>query len=83
MICRDDFFDFFGDFVVFIFIAVTKLLNQSRLLDLFAQVLCRSPLTDRRSDMLAAHFARSAKIYGAIAFLSTAWSRLKTNELGF
>jgi len=42
--------------------AVTIQLDQSRLLDLFAQELRRSPLTYHITDMRAAHFSSCAKI---------------------
>ena len=51
-------------------------LNWSRPLDLFAKTHCRSPHTDDLPEMLAAHSARFAKIYGAFASLTTAWMRL-------
>jgi hypothetical protein len=58
-------------------LAVTMQLNQSRLLDLFAQELRRSALTDFLSNMRALHSLFCAKIYFAAASLSNAWSRLR------
>ena len=57
-------------------LAVTMQSDRARLLDLFAQELRRSALTDRLKDMLALHFSSCAKICCAIAFLPTALLRL-------
>ena len=51
-------------------------LNQSRLVDLFAQERRHSALTDFLSNMRALHSSFCAKIYFAAASLSTAWIRL-------
>src|SRR5580692_510985 len=51
-------------------------LTQSRLLNLFAQELRRSALTDFFSNMRALHSSFCTKICFAAASLSTVWSRL-------
>jgi hypothetical protein len=51
-------------------------LNQSRLLDLFAQEFRRSTLTNFLSNMRALHALFCAKICFAAASLSTAWIQL-------